>query len=116
MNTLKNSIQLIGNLGNEIEFKEFDAGSKKRVSFSLATNDYYKNNKGEKIQDTQWHNIVAWGKTAELMNNLLSKGSQVLVKGKLTSRSYENKKGETRYISEIVANEFVSFDKKEMPF
>ncbi len=115
MNTLRNSVQLYGNLGKDVEFKNFDSGSSK-ASFALATNDYYKNNKGEKVQDTQWHNIVAWGKTAENMNSMLSKGAQVLIKGKLVSRSYDDKDGNKRYITEIVANEFVTFSKKELPF
>ena len=89
MNTLRNSVQLVGNLGRDVEFKNFDSGSS-RASFTLATNDFYKNNKGEKMQDTQWHNVVAWGRVAENMNSLLAKGSEVMIKGKLTSRSYDN--------------------------
>lgn len=115
MNTLRNSVQLVGNLGRDVEFRNFDSGSSK-ASFTLATNDYYKNNKGEKVQDTQWHNIVAWGKLAENMNSLISKGSEVLVKGKLVSRSYDDKDGNKRYITEVVANEFLTFEKKELPF
>lgn len=115
MNTIRNQVQLLGNLGKDVEFTKFDSGSTK-ASFALATNDYYKDNKGEKVQETQWHNITAWGKSAELMKNLLSKGSKVLVKGKLVSRSYETKEGEKKYITEIVANEFECLDVKEMPF
>jgi len=115
MNSLRNSVQLIGNLGKDVVIKEVSTGSKK-ASFSLATNEYYKNNKGEKVQETQWHNIVAWGKTAEFMSSILTKGSQVLIKGKLQSGSYEDKAGEKKYFTEIIANEFVTFDKKEMPF
>jgi single-strand DNA-binding protein len=115
MNTLKNSVQLVGHLGQEVKFFNFDSGSSK-ASFALATNDYYKNSKGEKVQDTQWHNIVAWGKLADNMKSILDKGSEVLVKGKLTSRSYDDKEGVKRYVTEIVANEFICFDKKEMPF
>lgn len=115
MNTLRNSVQLIGNLGKDIEIKAFDNGSK-LAKFSLATNEYYKNNKGEKVQETQWHNIVAWGKTAELMEKVLNKGSEVAIRGKLTHRSYDDKQGTTRYISEIVAQEFVKITKEEVPF
>lgn len=115
MNTLRNSVQLVGHLGQEVKFYNFDSGTTK-ASFTLATNDYYKNNKGEKTKETQWHNIIAWGKMAENMKNLLDKGSQVLVKGKLTSRSYEDTNGQKRYVTEILANEFICFDKKEMPF
>ena len=115
MNTLSNSVQLVGNLGRDVEFKNFDSGSS-RASFTLATNDFYKNNKGEKMQDTQWHNVVAWGRVAENMNSLLAKGSEVMIKGKLTSRSYDNKEGEKKYITEIVVNEFMTLQKKELPF
>lgn len=115
MNTIRNSVQLIGNLGKDVELRKLDSGSVK-ASFSIATNDYYKNNKGEKVQETQWHNVIAWGKTAENMNAILSKGTQVLIKGKLESRSYDDKKGEKKYVTEVIANEFVCFDKKEMPF
>jgi len=115
MNTLRNSVQLIGNLGRDVDFRNFDSGSSK-ANFTLATNAFYKNNKGEKIQDTQWHNIVAWGKMAESMNSILSKGSEVLVRGKLVSRSYDDKDGNKRYVTEIVANEFLTFEKKELPF
>ena len=115
MNTLRNSVQLIGNLGKDVEFYNFDSGSTK-ATFSLATNEYYKNSKGEKVQDTQWHNVVAWGKLAENIKAILNKGSEVLVKGKLVSRSYDDKEGNKKYITEIVANEFLSFDKKDAPF
>ena len=115
MTNSRNSVQLIGRVGKPVELYNFDSGSQK-ASFTMATNDYYKNNKGEKAQDTQWHNIVAWGKTAELMKTILDKGSEVLVKGKLVSRSYDDKEGNKKYITEVVANEFISFDKKEMPF
>lgn len=116
MNSLRNSVQLIGNLGQDVDLKTFDSG-KMIAKFSLATNEYYKNNKGEKVQETQWHNIVAWGKNAEIANKILAKGNQVCVKGKLTSRSYTDKEGQTKYISEIVMNEFVKFTKdEETPF
>lgn len=115
MNNVRNSVQLIGNVGQAVKYYNFDSGSCK-ASFTLATNEHYKNNKGEKVQDTQWHNIIAWGKLADNMKTFLDKGSEVLVKGKLTSRSYETSEGEKKYITEIVAQEFVCFDKKEMPF
>ncbi len=115
MNTLRNHVQLLGNLGRDVEFSTFDSGTKK-ASFTLATSEYYKNNAGEKVQETQWHNIVAWGKNAEFMNKSLSKGSKVLIKGKLVSRSYEDKSGNKRYITEVLANEFVGLDAKTQPF
>jgi single-strand DNA-binding protein len=115
MSSVKNVVQLVGHLGKDVDFKQFDSGSSK-ASFTLATNDFYKNNKGEKVQETQWHNVVAWGNVGENMKAILSKGSEVLVKGKLASRSYEDKEGNTRYVTEVVANEFVCFDKKDAPF
>ena len=115
MRAIRNSVQLIGNLGRDVEIMTFDSGNKK-ASFTLATSEYYTNKNGEKSQDTQWHNIVAWGKTADLMSNLLEKGNQVLIKGKLVNRSYEDKEGNTRYISEIIASEFMKLTKKDLPF
>ena len=90
MNALKNKVQLIGNLGMNPEIKALEGG-RKVAKFTLATNEVYKNQKGEKVQDTQWHNIVAWGKTASLMEELLTKGKEVLIEGKLTNRSWEDR-------------------------
>lgn len=104
-NTLKNSVQLIGNIGKEVAVTTFDNGNKK-AAIVLATNDYFTNNKGEKVKQTEWHNLVAWGKTAELMSSTLTKGSEVAIQGKLTSRSYADKDGVTRYVTEVVVNEF----------
>ena len=118
MNSLKNSVQLIGNLGKEVDFKTFDNGTQ-LARFTVATNEYYKNSKGEKTQDTQWHNVVAWGKLAENISKTLEKGNEVLLKGKLTHRSYEDKNGNTKYASEVVVNEYMKMTKKieaEMPF
>lgn len=115
MSSIRNAVQLVGNLGREVELKEFDSGSSK-ASFSLATNEFYKNSKGEKVQETQWHNVVAWGKLGESMHKYLSKGSEVLVKGRLVSRSYNDKEGHTKYITEVIASDFMMFDKKQDPF
>ncbi len=115
MNTLRNSVQLVGNLGKEVDFKTLDSGTSV-ASFTIATNEFYKNSSDEKVQETQWHNIVAWGKTAELMNTILSKGSEVMIRGKLTSRSYDDKEGIKKFITEVRASEFLCFDKKETPF
>lgn len=100
----------MGNLGKDPELKSFD-NDKKLVKFSLATSEKYKNKEGELIEETQWHNIVAWGKLAENMHNILKKGNEVTIKGKLTHRSYDDKEGVKRYISEIVADEFVKITK-----
>ncbi len=111
MTSLKNSVQLIGRLGNEPTVRNFDSG-KKMASFSMATNETYINNKGEKVDDTQWHNIVVWGKKAETIEKYLKKGSEIAIEGKLINRSYE-KDGETKYITEINLNDFLMLDKKE---
>jgi len=105
MNTIKNQVQLIGNVGKDVEIRKIPNGSSV-ANFTLATNDYYKNNKGEKVQDTQWHNIVMWGKQAELASEMLKKGSSVLVQGKLMYRSYEDAEGNKKYICEIKASAF----------
>ena len=106
MNTLRNKVQLIGNLGNNPEVITLESG-KKLVKFSIATNDSYRNANGEKITDTQWHNVIAWNKTAEIVEKYLTKGNEIAVEGKLTSRSYENKEGVKKYITEIVVNELL---------
>ena len=106
MSTLRNKVQLIGNLGNAPEIITLESG-KKLAKFSLATNENYKNAKIEKVTDTQWHNIVAWNKTAEIIEKYLEKGKEVAIQGKLTSRSYETKEGDKRYVTEIVCNELL---------
>lgn len=110
MNALRNKVQLIGNLGNNPEVITLESG-KKLAKFSLATNEYYKDAKGEKQTKTDWHNIIAWGKTAELIENYASKGKEIAVEGKLTNRSYETKAGEKRYITEVVVNEVLLLSK-----
>ena len=110
MNALKNRVQLIGNLGNDPEIVNLEGGSK-LAKFSIATSDTYKNAQGEKVEETQWHTIVAWGKTAEIVENFLIKGKQVAVEGKLTHRSYETKEGEKRYVTEIRCNELLMLGK-----
>lgn len=110
MNTLRNKVQLIGNLGNDPEVINLEGGSK-LAKFSMATNESYKNAKGEKVTDTQWHNIVAWGKTAEIVENYLKKGNEVAVEGKLINRSYETKDGDKRYVTEIKCSELLMLGK-----
>jgi single-strand DNA-binding protein len=78
MYALKNKVQLIGNLGNNPEIKTLDGG-KKLARFSVATNEVYRNTKGEKVTETQWHNLVAWGKVAEIAEKFLTKGSEVAI-------------------------------------
>jgi single-strand DNA-binding protein len=111
MKSLRNSVQLIGRLGKDPEVKDF--GEKKKASFSIATTDSYKNQNGEKIEDTQWHNIVIWGKLADVAGKYLKKGSEVVVEGKLIHRIYETDKGEKRYITEINVNDLLMLGGKE---
>lgn len=111
MSTLRNKVQLIGHVGNEPEIVNLESG-KKLAKFSIATNESYKNSKGEKITDTQWHNIVAWGKTAELIENYVPKGKEVGIEGKLTSRSYEDKDGQKRYVTEVICSELLLMGSK----
>lgn len=111
MSTLRNKVQLIGNLGNDPEIVNLDGG-RKLAKFSIATNETYKNQKGEKVTDTQWHNIVAWGKTAEIIETYVTKGKEVAIEGKLTSRSYDDKEGNKKYITEVVCNELVMLGSK----
>ena len=106
MSTLRNKVQLIGNVGQNPEIRNLESG-RKVASFSMATNESYKNSKGEKVQDTQWHNIVAWGKTAEIVENYVGTGKEIAVEGKLINRSYKSKDGEKRSITEIVASEIL---------
>ncbi|REE17070.1 single-strand binding protein [Winogradskyella pacifica] len=110
MNTLKNKVQLIGNLGQDPEITNFESG-KILAKFSVATNDSYKNAQGEKITDTQWHNVVAWGKTAQIIEKYITKGKEVAIEGKLTSRSWEDKDGIKRYTTEVVCNELLMLGK-----
>ena len=110
MSAIKNKVQLIGNLGNDPEIINLESG-KMLAKFTIATNESYKNNKGEKVTDTQWHNVVAWGKTAEIIEKYLTKGKEVAIEGKLTSRSYETKEGEKRYITEVVCSELLMLGK-----
>ena len=112
MNALRNKVQLIGNLGMDPEVKKLEGGSSV-AKFTMATNESYVNKKGERVEDTQWHNIVAWGKTAELMEQLLDKGKEVMLEGKLTNRTWDDKDGNKRYITEVVANDFLLMTPKE---
>ena len=111
MTNLRNSVKLIGHLGKDPEVKTFESG-KKMATFSVATTDSYKNQKGEKIQDTQWHNVVIWGKLADVAGQYLKKGSEVAVEGKLVHRAYETTAGEKRYITEINVNEMLMLGRK----
>jgi single-strand DNA-binding protein len=110
MNNMKNRVQLIGNVGNDPEIKNLDGG-KKLANFTLATKDSYKNDKGEKVEQTEWHRLTAWGKTAEIIEKYVTKGLQMAIEGKLTHRSYDDKNGEKRYVTEIVISEVMLLGK-----
>ncbi|MBL7762217.1 MAG: single-stranded DNA-binding protein [Chitinophagaceae bacterium] len=111
MYALKNKVQLIGNIGNAPEVKTLESG-KKMVRFSVATNEVYRNAKGEKITETQWHNLVAWGKIAEIVEKYLDKGKEIAIEGKLINRSYNDKEGNKKYITEIQVNELLMLGAK----
>ena len=111
MKDLRNRVQLIGNLGMDPEVKELENG-RKLAKFSVATSQSYNNSKGEKVTDTQWHNVVAWGKDAELAEKFLAKGSHVTIEGRIVYKSYEDKQGQKRYSTEIVMNDIVLPPKK----
>ena len=110
MTTMKNSVQLVGNVGQDPEIKNLEGG-KKVANFSIATNESYKNDKGEKVDQTEWHRVSAWGKTAEIIEKYVSKGKEIAIEGKLTHRSYDDKDGVKRYITEVVANEVLLLGK-----
>lgn len=112
MKNLRNSVQLIGRLGNDPEFKKL-TGGKSLAKFSIATTDSYRNAEGEKVEDTQWHNIVAWGRQAEIAGEYLKKGQEIALEGKLIHRSYETSTGEKRYVSEINLNELLMIGAKK---
>ncbi|OWY22147.1 single-stranded DNA-binding protein [Sphingobacteriales bacterium UPWRP_1] len=100
-----NKVLLVGNLGKDPEIQNFESGSKK-ASFSLATSERYTNRDGQSVENTEWHNIVCWGKLAEIAEKYLQKGKMVFVEGKIKTRSWEDKEGNKRYITEIEANSF----------
>jgi single-strand DNA-binding protein len=111
MYALKNKVQLIGNLGNNPEIKTLDGG-KKLARFSVATNEVYRNTKGEKVTETQWHNLVAWGRVAEIAEKFLTKGSEVAIEGKLMNRTYNDKDGVKKYFTEVQVNELLMLGDK----
>lgn len=106
MRTMKNKVQLIGNLGMNPEVKELSNG-KKVARFALATHESYKDKSGEYINDTHWHNVVVWGKLADSVEKTLIKGTEVALEGKLQQRSYDDKDGNKRYVTEVLLNDFV---------
>lgn len=110
MNALRNKVQLIGNLGKDPEVTELENGGK-MARFSIATNETYRNGEGEKVTDTQWHQVVAWGKIADIAENYLNKGKEVAVEGKLVHRQYDTAEGERKYVTEVRCSELLLLGK-----
>lgn len=109
---MRNKVTLIGHLGNAPELKTFE-GDKKMVRVSLATSEVYKNKKGERVSDTTWHNIIAWGRLAETMSKYTQKGSEIAVEGKLVNRTYTDKEGVKRYFTEVHLHELLLLNNKQ---
>jgi len=111
MNNLKNKVQLIGNVGQLPEVKTLENG-KKVANLNLATNETYTNAKGEKITNTQWHMLVAWGKSAEIIENYVKKGDEIAIEGKLQYETYDDKEGNKRYLTKININDILMLGSK----
>ena len=111
MSSLRNKVHLIGHLGMKPEVKEI-SGGKKKASFSVATNEQYRNAEGENIKETQWHRVTAWGKLAELAEKYLDKGREVALEGKLVTRTYNDKAGAKKFYTEVQASDLVLLGSK----
>lgn len=106
-----NKVQLIGHLGRDVELRYTPNGTAV-ANFSLATTEGYKDNDGNWVDKTEWHNIVAWRKLAEICSEYLEKGSKVYLEGKLTTESYEKDDGDRRYVTKIVASSMIMLGNK----
>ena len=106
MNALRNKVMLVGNLGQDPEIKTLESGQKV-VHFTLATKDDFKNSDGQKVKETTWHNITAWNGLAEIASKYLKKGNEVFVEGRIVYRTYEDKKGATKNVTDIVLNDLL---------
>ncbi len=113
MNALQNKVQLIGNVGNAPDIRNMESG-KKMARLSIATNESYRNTKGELIKETQWHNMVAWGKNVDLIEKYVEKGSHIAIEGKLINRNYIDKEGVKKYITEVQINEILLLNNRQM--
>lgn len=111
MSTLKNKVNLIGRVGAKPEELVFNSGSRK-VRIPVAINERYKDKKGEWVDNTQWHNVIAWGNQVDRVLRMLDKGSEVVIEGKLINRSFEAKTGETRYVTEVELTDFLPVGKR----
>lgn len=112
MKTLRNKVNLIGNLGMTPEIKNLASGQK-LAKVSIATNETYKNNKGERVTETQWHNLIAWGKVAEILEKYTKVGSKVAVEGKLVNSQYTDKAGQKKYSTEVEISEVMLLSASE---
>lgn len=111
MNAMRNKVQLIGHLGQAPEIRAI-ADGKKVAALSVATHETYKNTKGEKVSETQWHNVSAWGKLADIAEKYLEKGTEVAIEGKLINKTYTDKQGVKRTVTEVYAHELLILTKK----
>lgn len=111
MNALRNSVRLIGHLGDNPKMRKLDS-EKSVANFSVATNENYRDHDGNKKSETTWHKLVAWGKQAEVAEKYLKKGMEIAIEGKLTNHSYEDKNGETHFVSEIVVSDILMLGNK----
>lgn len=109
--SLRNKVTLIGHTGKEVEVFNFDNGNKK-ATVTLATNDFYINAAGERVEDTQWHNLVAFGKTVDILEKYVPKGKEIAIEGKLIYRSYDDKDGTKRFLTEIRIEELLLLGNK----
>ena len=107
---MRNKVQLIGHVGQDPEIKTLEGG-KKLANITIATNEVYYKENGDRVENTEWHKVTAWGKTAEIVEKYVTKGKEIAIGGKLTHRSYEDKEGNKRYVTEVVANELVLIGK-----
>ena len=107
---MRNKVQLIGHVGQEPEIKTFDGG-KKVANLTIATNEVYYRENGDKVENTEWHKVTAWGKTADIIEKYVTKGKEIAIEGKLTHRSYDDKDGNKRYVTEVIINELVLMNK-----
>jgi len=110
MNALRNKVQLIGRLGQDPEIINFADGNK-MAKFSLATDDSYKDKDGNKVERTDWHNIVIKGGLVKVVESYVNKGQEIAVEGKITNRSWDDKEGKKHYITEVVCNELLLLSK-----
>lgn len=106
MSTLRNKVQLVGHVGQNPEIKILES-NKKLARLSLATNESYSNTKGEKVDQTVWHNLVVWGNLSNIVEQHVTKGKQIAVEGKLSYNNYTTKDGVIKHTAEIIVDEII---------